>query len=357
MGKRGSGNFSWCNYCRSKKYSDSPEGIDARLNSVSAKWRNKVSDGKGGFRNLRKGEIRPTKGVTSALGKVSRKIKETVEVEISDDIIEAILNELYETPLSFQEQVAEILASTHTTLSEDVDAIFNGENLSEEFKTKATTIFEAAVTSRVQTIAEQLETIAVTQLDEAVEQVKDELTNQVDDYLNYMVEEWVSENEIAIEKGLRSEIVEDFISGLRTLFVEHYIDVPEDKVDLVAELSEKVEELQDSLNTEIARGMEFKKQLGEAKKSEILDAVCEGLVQTQVEKVKTLAESVSFTTDQEYAEKLKTIRENYFPTKIKSNTNRDILNENQLVTDETTGNEITDPLMKSLVGAISRTVK
>lgn len=289
-----------------------------------------------------------------------KKVKEAVATQypqIDEEDVVDFLDELYETPPTFDEQVEAILNSTNENIQEDVDALFAGENLSEEFKTKAVTIFEAAVKTKVLQVAEQLEQVALKQLNEAVEEIKTDLTDQVDSYLNYMVEEWVNDNEIAIEKGLRAEIVEDFISGLRTLFVEHYIDIPEDKVDIVAELSEKVEELEESLNTEIAKGMELKKALGEATKSEILDAVCEGLVQTQVEKVRTLAESVEFTTAREYNEKLKTLRESYFPTKVKSGNNPDLLNENQLVTDETTGEEITDPMMRSIYEAISRTSK
>jgi hypothetical protein len=319
------------------------------------------------YRKLKKAEIAKRRANTEKAkpvykydDKKVKKIKEAVaaKFDLSEEDIIDFLNELYEETQSFQDQVAEILASTNEELAEDVAAVFNGENLSEEFKTKATTIFEAAVTSRVTEIANQLEQLALEQLNETVDTIKEELTTQVDDYLNYMVEEWVKDNEIAIEKGLRSEIVEDFISGLRTLFVEHYIDIPEDKVDLVSELSDKVDELQESLNSEIARGVELHKLLGEAKKSEILDAVCEGLVQTQVEKVKTLAESVAFTTENEYAEKLTTIRENYFPTqKAKTPGSKDILNENQMEVGDEQTDKVVDPIMQSIMGAISRTVK
>ena len=262
-------------------------------------------------------------------------------------------------PISaWKTKIEEILKSNTGNLSEDVDAIFNGETVSEEFKTKATTIFETAVTSRVVAIAEQLEEVAINQVNETAEMIAEDLTHKVDSYLNYMVEEWVNENEIAIEKGLRGEIVEDFIAGLRTLFVEHYIDIPEDKVDLVAELSDKVDQLTDALNTEIARGMSMKEELSVAKRSEILDAVCEGLVQTQVEKVRTLAESVEYTTESEFTEKLKTIKESYFPSKSVKSPSRDMLNENQMVTEDEEGKQtITDPLMKSLVETISRTIK
>ncbi len=273
---------------------------------------------------------------------------ESVEIE-NEDLDGATMQ-------TWKDKVEEILNTTTGNLAEDVDAIFNGETLSEEFKTKATTIFEAAVGSRVHAIAEQLEELALEQLDEAVEEIKEELTSQVDDYLNYMVEEWLEENEIAIEKGLKSEIVEDFISGLRNLFIEHYIDIPEEKVDLVSELTDKVDELTDSLNTEIARGMEMRKIIGEAIKTDALDAVCEGLVQTQVEKLRTLAASVEFTTDEEYLERLETLRESYFPTKAKRPAS-DNLNDNQLITEEDDGSKpkVTDPLMRSLVDTISRT--
>ena len=133
----------------------------------------------------------------------------------------------------------------------------------------------------------------------------------------YVVEQWIADNEIAIETGLRSELTEDFISGLRNLFAEHYIDVPAEKVDLVEELASKVEELEGQLNEEIERGIETKKSLVESRKVEITREVTEGLTATQVEKIKSLAESVDFSTEEEYKEKLETIRENYFPSGVK----------------------------------------
>ena len=135
----------------------------------------------------------------------------------------------------------------------------------------------------------------VEQFDSAVEQVKEDLASKVDDYLNYMAEEWMKENELAVESGLRAEIAEDFIGALRNVFVEHYIDIPEDKVDVVSEMAEKVSELEDQLNEQINRGVELSKELNEHKKTEAIYAVCEGLSQTQVEKLKALAEGVDFT--------------------------------------------------------------
>ena len=203
-------------------------------------------------------------------------------------------------------------------MKEDVASLFaDDSNISEDFKARAATIFEARVFDRVAQIQEQLEAEYAGQLEEAVNAIRDELTEKVDDYLNYVVEQWMDENEIAIESGLRSEITEDFIAGLRNLFAENYINVPEDKVELVDELASKVEELEVKLNEEIEANIQYKKQLTEAIKVQLVNEVCEGLTATQVEKIKSLAESVEFSTEEEFVEKLETIRENYFPSGVK----------------------------------------
>jgi hypothetical protein len=218
-------------------------------------------------------------------------------------------------------------------MKEDVDALLSGENLSEEFKEKATTIFEAAVFTRVESIVEDMEVQLAEQFEEAVEEIKEDLASKVDDYLNYMVEEWIKENEIAIEKGLRAEIVEDFIGGLRDLFAEHYIDIPAEKVDVVEELTNKVEELEAGLNEQIARAVEMKKELNEHKKFEAIYAACEGLTQTQVEKMKSLAEGVEFTTEEEFSDKMETLKESYFKSSVKS-ADSSALDDEVLIEDE-----------------------
>jgi len=202
-------------------------------------------------------------------------------------------------------------------MKEDMDAMFTGENLSEEFVSKATTIFEAAVLARAEEVIAEAEAELVEQFEAAIEEVKEDLAVKVDDYLNYMVEEWVKDNEIAIEKGLRAEIVEDFITGLKGLFEEHYIDIPTDKVDVVEELTSKVEELEEAYNEQIKSAIEMKKELNEHKKFEAIYAACEGLTQTQVEKLKSLAEGVEFTTDEEFGTKLSTLKESYFKSDVK----------------------------------------
>ena len=239
-------------------------------------------------------------------------------------------------------------------MKEDVDALFADDStISEEFKSKVSTIFEARVEDRVTQIEEEIETRYAGMLEEAVESVKADLTEKVDDYLSYVVEQWMEENEIAIESGLRAELTEDFIGGLRNLFAEHYIDVPAEKVDLVDELAGKVEELESKLNEEIERGIEFKKALIESRKNELTREVTEGLTATQVEKIKSLAESVEFSTEDEYKTKLDTIRENYFPSGAKKATESQ-LHEQVEDTDGKTV-DINDPFVAAVSKAISKT--
>ena len=239
-------------------------------------------------------------------------------------------------------------------MKEDVASLFaDDSSISEDFKARAAIIFEARVFDRVAQIQEQLEAEYAGQLEEAVNAIRDELTEKVDDYLNYVVEQWMAENEIAIESGLRSEITEDFIAGLRNLFAENYINVPEDKVELVDELASKVEELEVKLNEEIEANIQYKKQLTEAIKVQLVNEVCEGLTATQVEKIKSLAESVEFSTEEEFVEKLETIRENYFPSGVKK---ADVAQLHEEVEDDGSDKKVVaDPYVASVVQAISRT--
>jgi hypothetical protein len=238
-------------------------------------------------------------------------------------------------------------------LSEDINAIFADDStISEEFKSKVSTIFEARVYDKIRMVQEQLETQYASMLDEAVESVKEDLTEKVNDYLSYVVEQWIADNEIAIESGLRSELTEDFISGLRNLFAEHYIDVPAEKVDLVEELASKVEELESKLNEEIEYGIDLRKSLVESRKVEIAHEVTEGLTATQVEKIKSLAESVDFSTEGEYKDKLETIRENYFPSGIKKANVSQLQEKVEDGTPEKSGSA--DPYVQSVMNALTK---
>ena len=245
--------------------------------------------------------------------------------------------------------------ATFQSYGEDVDAILQGENLSEEFKERAATIFEAAVLSRVEPIVEEIENQLIEEFEIAVETIKEEMASKLDDYLNYMSEEWMKENELAIESGLRAELAESFISSLRDVFVEHYIDVPEDKVDIVEELSAKLEEAESALNEEINRGIELQKELNEQKKIEAIYTACEGLTQTQVEKMKSLAENVEFTTEEDFATKLTTLKESYFKADVKVADKLALDEEVDIEEDKKTTKSI-DPSMDVYTKAISQTV-
>jgi hypothetical protein len=240
-------------------------------------------------------------------------------------------------------------------MEQDVDALLSGENLSEEFKDKATTIFEAAVIARTQAVMEDIEQALFEEFEVAVEEIKEDLATKLDDYINYMAEEWLKENQLAVEKGLRAEIVESFISGMKNLFEEHYIDIPEEKVDIVEGLTSKVEELEASLNEQIQSAVEMKKELNEHKKFEAIHAVCEGLTQTQVEKMKSLAEGVEFTTDEEFADKLVTLRESYFNEPVNT-SGSSALNEEVDIEDEKKVDKSVDPTIAAYAQTISKTL-
>ena len=250
-----------------------------------------------------------------------------------------------------------VVSEYRVNAKDDIDALFaDDQNISEEFKSKVTTIFEARVIDRIQQIEEQTEAKYAGMLEEAIESVRTQLEEKVDDYVNYVVEQWLEENAIAIESGLRAELAEDFISGLHKLFAENYINVPEDKVELVDELATKVEQLESKLNEEIEKSIGYKKSLIEVTKQQVTRSVCEGLTETQVEKIKSLAESVEFSTEEEYENKLETIRENYFPSGVKK-ADEEQLHEQVSPEDagETKKQVSADPYVSSVVNAISKT--
>ena len=244
-------------------------------------------------------------------------VEEDDEEFVSEETDEEQLPELTEEEIVEARKAAlkQMVADNMGSCKEDIDALFSGEELSEEFKGKATTIFEAAVRARVETIVEQVVTENEQIMSEAAEEFQNTLTEQVDEYLNYVVEQWMEENKLAVETGLRVEIAEEFIGGLKNLFMEHYIEVPEEKADLVEEMASAVADMEDKLNEQVEENKKLQKSLCEAKSKEIIAQIVEGLTTVQAEKIKALAEGVEFTTEGEYSQKLAVIRENYFPTK------------------------------------------
>jgi len=198
-------------------------------------------------------------------------------------------------------------------VSDDVNALVSGDDtLSEEFKTKAATIFEAAVKSKVKSEIERLEGEYATELDEAKETVKEELTTKVDNYLNYVVEQWMTDNELAIEKGIKGEIAEDFIGGLKQLFEDHYIDVPDEKYDVLEAKEKELEEAKAKINEMTEKAVEDKKLIEGYTKDEIFESAVSGMADTEKEKMKSLVEDVAFESADAYSKKLSTIKESYF---------------------------------------------
>jgi len=245
--------------------------------------------------------------------------------------------------------------SMKAKMKEDVDAMLSGENLSEEFKQKASMIFEAAVEARVEEIAEELEEKYTREFEETLEVVKEDFAEKLDSYLDYVVENWMADNQLAVEKGLRSEIVEDFIGALKNVFVEHYIDIPEEKVDIVEQLVDKVDELEEEINEQILKNIDLKKSISEHQKVEVIHAVCEGLSLSQVEKIKSLAKNVEFVSEEDFAEKLEAIKESYFPSGVVS-ASSDSLNDTVEI-DEDYTTKVVDPLIESYVSKISKLTK
>ena len=201
-------------------------------------------------------------------------------------------------------------------VKEHVDALIAGEDsLSEEFKTKAATVFEAAIKSKVKEIAEEMQADYDKKLTEETSKSKDELVEKVDSYLAYVVEEWMKENELALERGIKGEIAEDFISGLKKLFEDHYIDVPDEKYNVLEDQSSKIEELEKKLNESIEKNVELSKENGEHKRQNIIDEASDGLTETQKEKFNKLAEEVEYSNEEDFKTKVATIKESYFGKK------------------------------------------
>lgn len=266
------------------------------------------------------------------------------------------------TPAELAEAKAEKVAKLKEkmkakSVKEDIDAILSGETFTEEFKTKLVTIFEAAVLDRAVMVVEELEADIIAAAEETVDEITAEMEEQVEQYLDQTVNEWKAENAVAIESGLKAEIVEDFLTGLKSLFEEHYIEMPSEKVDVVESLSAEIAELTEKLNNSINSNIELGKKINEAKKQEILVQVCEGLTATQAAKVKTLAEGVEFTTEGDYKKKLMVVRESYFNKVKQDNQSPAVVNSIALTESEVPAQNETEnsPLMDAYVNAISRT--
>ena len=273
---------------------------------------------------------------------VNKKAVKAEEVETSEEVIEeeetttdeVVAEEettteevVSEEETTEEEVVAEAPDYTEIDIEEDVTALVEGEELSEEFKEKAKTILEAAIKGKVTQIKESLEVGYETKLVEEVEEIKTALNERVDSYLEYVAEEWFTENQLAVEGGLKEELTESFMTGLKSLFEEHYVTIPEEKYDVLQSMVEKLDDMETKLNEQIEKNVGLNKRLAESVADGILESVSEGLAATQKEKLASLAESVEFDSEAQYRDKLETLKESYFPTKSSSTVKSESLSE------------------------------
>ena len=251
-----------------------------------------------------------------------------------------------------EEVVAEAPEFTEINIDEDVEALLGEEELSEEFKEKAKTIFEAALTSKVGELKEALEARYETALLEEVAEIKSALTERVDSYLEYVSQEWMTENQLAVEEGLKTEMTESFLTGMKSLFEEHYVTIPEDKYDVLESMVEKLDDMETKLNEQIEKNVSLNKRLSESVADGIFESVSEGLAATQKDKLASLAESVEFESEDQYREKLETLKEAYFAKKASSTAKTETLSEGV-----SNGHESYSPSMAAYIRSLGSTGK
>jgi len=291
--------------------------------------------------------------------------EEEAEVEVEEDqeiVSEAEATEeevVSEEETSEEEVVAEATdeeeISAEYSIEEDVNALFAGEELSEEFQDKARTIFETAIKTKAAEITEAVKAEYEVQLAEEVASVKSELVERVDSYLEYVAQEWMSENQIAIEHGLKTEMTESFLVGMKSLFEDHYVSIPEERYDVIESMVDKLDEMESKLNEQINKNVALNKRLAESVADVIFAEVSEGLAVTQKEKLASLAENVEFDGEETYREKLVTLRNSYFSESATS-AQREVAEEVEVV-EESQQTQSVSPLMESYLSVLQRASK
>ena len=253
-----------------------------------------------------------------------------------------------------EEVVTEEEEVVEYSMEEDVEALLAGEELSEEFQEKARTIFETAIKAKVAEIQEELTAQYEQTLEEQVGTIKEELTDRVDAYLEYVAEEWIKENQLSVEQGLKTEMTESFLTGMRSLFEDHYVSIPEEKYDVLSTMVEKLDEMEDKLNEQIERNIALKQRLAESVADVIFSEVCEGLALSQKEKLASLAENVEFDSEDTYREKLVTLRKSYFPENAGAQRDQ---SENISESSDVEATTSASPLMESYLTTLTRVSK
>ena len=253
-----------------------------------------------------------------------------------------------------EEEVAAEEETVEYSVEDDINALVEGEELSEEFREKAATIFEAAINSKVKGIKEELTASYEEKLVEEVASIKEELKDRVDSYLEYVADEWIAENQLAVESGLKEEMTESFISGMKSLFEEHYVTIPEEKYDVIESMVDKLDEMEGKLNEQIEKNIALNKRLAESVSDVVFAEVTDGLAQTQRDKLAGLVENVEFESETAYREKLETLKESYFPTKVAQRNKAENLTEEAGSPVETSNHS---PTMEAYLKTLTRVSK
>ena len=283
--------------------------------------------------------------VTNRKGKT---LKQGDEAEVTDEqevVAEEPATEEVVAEAEVEEEVIE-----EVNIEDDVNALLGGEELSEEFREKAKLVFETALNSKVSEVKEALEAKYQETLEEKIAEEKTALSERVDSYLEYGADEWFTENALAVEQGLKTELTESFLSGMKGLFEEHYVQIPEDKYDVLESMVEKLDDMETKLNEQIEKNVSLNSRLGESVANGILESVSDGLAATQKEKLASLAESVEFESEESYREKLETLKESYFASKGTPTSNTENLSEG---VDNSVGSVSHSPSMDAYLKSLS----
>lgn len=307
---------------KSKKVSEDHESDEDEVIEEAAAPRTKMDKMKAVYDKMEKMKA---KDLTDSFEAILSAMDPEEEDDEEDKEMQEEIKKLEAAKMAIEEKIKSI------NVKEDVDALVEGEDLSEDFKAKASTIFEAAVKSKTREEIARLYQATVDEFDAKLEEAKDEMTDKIDTYLNYVVEEWTKENELAIERGLKGEIAEDFISGLKQLFEDHYIDVPDEKYDVLGAQSDKIAELEEKVNEVLEQNIVLKEKNGELVREHVVAEVSEDLTDTEIEKFKSLVEDVDFVDEDAFRAKLDTLKENYFP-KVRE----------EVITEQVIDNEVHD---------------
>ena len=277
--------------------------------------------------------------------------------QVTDEVVseeEATTDEVVSEEETTTDEVVEEEEKIEYSVEDDINALIEGEELSESFREKAATIFEAAINSKVKGIKEELTASYEEKLIEEVASIKEELKDRVDSYLEYVADEWIAENQLAVESGLKEEMTESFISGMKSLFEEHYVTIPEEKYDVIESMVDKLDEMEGKLNEQIEKNVALNKRLAESVSDVVFAEVTDGLAQTQKDKLAGLVDNVEFESETAYREKLNTLKESYFPTKTAQRNTTENLTEETGSTDYTSS---VSPSMEAYLKTLTRVSK